>query len=55
MPYGEIALPSMFEAGARPPSTRALYRALLRAVRMDISGLEDEYNLSAGEPVDKRG
>ena len=58
--------PVMFELGARPHPPRALYRAYLEqsdvfvgiywqrygwtAPDMDISGLEDEYVLSAGMP-----
>ena len=58
--------PVMFEAGARPHPPRALYRAYLEqsdvfvaiysrrygwtAPDMDISGLEDEFDLSAGKP-----
>ena len=56
----------MFELGARPHPPRALYRAYLEqshifigiywqsygwvAPDMDISGIEDEYELSAGKP-----
>lgn len=58
--------PVMFEAGARPHPPRALYRAYVEqsdvfvavyatrygwtAPGMDVSGLEDEYNLSTGKP-----
>src|SRR5215468_11683604 len=58
--------PVFFEAGARPYPARALYRAYLAqsdifigiywqsygltVPGMDISGLEDEYRLSAGKP-----
>ncbi len=58
--------PVMFELGARPHPPRALYRAYLDqsqvfvgvywqsygwvAPDMDISGIEDEYELSAGKP-----
>src|SRR5918996_3800440 len=58
--------PVMFEAGARPHPPRALYRAYVEhsdvfvaiysrrygwtAPGMDVSGLEDEFNLSAGKP-----
>src|SRR5215469_946887 len=58
--------PVMFELGARPYPPRDLYRAYLRqsdvfvgiyagsygwvAPDMDVSGLEDEYRLSAGKP-----
>ena len=58
--------PVMFEAGARPHPPRALYRAYVEhsdvfvaiysrrygwtAPGMDLSGLEDEFNLSAGKP-----
>lgn len=58
--------PVMFEAGARPHPPRALYRAYLEqsdvfiavysrrygwtAPDMSISGLEDEFDLSAGKP-----
>jgi hypothetical protein len=58
--------PVMFEAGARPHPPRALYRSYVEqsdvfvaiysrrygwiASDMEISGLEDEYNLSAGMP-----
>src|SRR5512138_3062933 len=59
-------LPVMFEAGARPHPARELYQAYLSQSHifigiywesygwagdgMDISGLEDEYNLSEGLP-----
>jgi predicted ATPase/class 3 adenylate cyclase len=59
-------VPIMFEAGARPHPARELYQAYLAqshvfigiywqsygwvAPDMAISGLEDEYNLSAGKP-----
>jgi tetratricopeptide (TPR) repeat protein len=58
--------PVMFEQGARPHPPRELYRAYLQqsqiyigifwesygwvAPNMDISGIEDEYNLSVGKP-----
>ncbi|MGC2236790.1 MAG: DUF4062 domain-containing protein [Pyrinomonadaceae bacterium] len=58
--------PVMFEEGARPHPPRELYRSYLEqshiyigifgesygwvAPDMDISGIEDEYNLSAGKP-----
>ena len=58
--------PVMFELGARPHPPKELYRAYLDqshifigiywqkygwvAPDMDVSGLEDEYNLSAGKP-----
>src|SRR5512139_599175 len=58
--------PVMFELGARPHPPRALYRAYLEqsqifigiywqsygwvAPDMEISGIEDEYELSAGKP-----
>lgn len=58
--------PVMFELGARPHPPRTLYRAYLQqshvfvgiywqsygwvAPDMDISGVEDEYELSAGKP-----
>ncbi|HEU4542793.1 MAG TPA: DUF4062 domain-containing protein [Jiangellaceae bacterium] len=58
--------PVMFEAGARPHPPRALYRAYVEqsdvfvaiysrrygwiAPGMDVSGLEDEFNLSTGKP-----
>jgi predicted ATPase len=58
--------PVMFEAGARPHPPRALYAAYVEqsdvfvaiysrrygwtAPAMDVSGLEDEYDLSAGKP-----
>jgi predicted ATPase len=58
--------PVLFELGARPHPPRELYRAYLQqsdvfvgiygqsygwvAPEMDISGLEDEYRLSAGKP-----
>jgi predicted ATPase len=59
-------IPVMFEAGARPHAPRALYRAYLEQSQMfigiywqsygwiapeeSISGIEDEYLLSAGKP-----
>jgi predicted ATPase len=59
-------IPVLFESGARPYAPRELYRAYLDqsdifigiyassygwvAPDMDISGLEDEYHLSAGRP-----
>src|SRR5215831_3634622 len=58
--------PVLFELGARPYPPRELYRAYLQqsdvfvgiygrsygwiAPGMDVSGLEDEYRLSAGKP-----
>src|SRR5262249_14058525 len=58
--------PVLFEVGARPYPPRDLYRAYLKqsdvflgiygqsygwiAPDMDVSGLEDEYRLSAGKP-----
>src|SRR5919106_3883748 len=58
--------PVMFEAGARPHPPRALYQAYVdqsdvfvaiysrrygwTAPGMDVSGLEDEFNLSARKP-----
>src|ERR1700720_4255804 len=58
--------PVMFELGARPYPPRDLYRAYLKqsdvfvciyaesygrvAPGMEVSGLEDEYRLSAGKP-----
>jgi predicted ATPase len=59
-------IPVMFEVGARPHPPRALYRAYLeqsdvfvgiywerygwKGPEMDVSGLEDEYDLAAGMP-----
>src|SRR5690349_15478466 len=59
-------IPIMFEGGAQPHGPRGKYRAYLEqshiyigvfwksygwiAPDMDVSGIEDEYNLSSGKP-----